>query len=89
MRRTGEPLERKVYPGHTSDYESDAGMIQYHDSHIDESEGYTSLFEQSVSDADAIIECGQGGAAQANAYHGTQIGGIRTPDAGTFKLRGW
>lgn len=89
MRRIGEPLDRKVYPGHTSDYESDSGMIQYHDSHIDESEGYTSLFETPCSTADAIIECGAGDAASANVYHGTQIGGMRTPDAGTFKLRGW
>lgn len=89
MRRTGEPLVRHVYAPTTEDYESDAGMIQYHDSHIDESEGYTSLFETPCSDANSIIECGAGNAAEANRYHGEQIGGQRTPDAGMYKLRGW
>ena len=82
-------MERKVYPATTSDYESDAGTMQYHDSHIDESEGYTSLFETPCSTADSIIECGSGGAAEANQFHGTQVGGARTPDAGMYKLRGW
>lgn len=88
-------MERKRYPTETADYESDAGMIQYHDSHIDESDGppggggYTSLFETPCSDADSIIEFGSGSAAEGNSYMGEQIGGIRTPDAGAYKLRGW
>lgn len=89
MRKTGEPLNRVRYSEHTGDYESDSGTMQYHDSHIDESEGYTSLHETPCSTPDAIIECGAGDATEGNAYHGTQIGGIRSADAGTFKLRGW
>lgn len=84
-------IKRHLYPATTEDYESDAGTMQYHDSHIDEYDTppYTSLFETACSTADSILDMGSGGAAEANRFHGEQVGGQRSADAGAFKLRGW
>lgn len=83
-------VDRKRYPAETSDYESDPGTIQYHDSHIDESDpAITSLYETPAGDVTAILEAGSGGAAEANRYHGVQGGGLRGPDDAATRLRGW
>ena len=68
--------------------DSDAGTISYYDSKVHE-KPFESLHDTGCSTPDSILEAGSGGVVEANGFHGQQIGGQRTPDASSMKLRGW